>query len=129
MRGGKGGIAACACALAAVVHACGVGLAWGGKSAQRGAADARSLAAVAKEAVDAETVSFGDAGHAPVRVMRGPGKPTAPPAQPVRTETVGFGSGDAAPVTVLRGGAASPANTSNPTLQTRSEKIAFADPL
>jgi len=128
MRSGKGGITACASALAAVVLAWSVGSALGGKSAHR-SADARSLAAVAREAVDAETVSFEDARRAPVRVMRGPGKPAAPQAQPVRAETVNFGPGDAASVTVLRGGSASPVGGPDPRLQTRSEKVAFADAL
>ena len=127
MRGGKGGITACASALAVVVLAWSVGSAMGGKSAHR-SADARSLAAVARDAVAAETVSFDDARRAPVRVVRGPGKPAPPPAAPIRAETVSFGPADAAPVTVLRGGAARPVGTPEPAAQTRSEKVAFGDP-
>ncbi len=128
MRSGKGGITACASTLAVVALACGVGSALGGKSAHRGRAEPPSLAAVAKQALDSETVSFDEARRASVRVMRGPGKPVAPPTPPARAETVSFGPGDAVPVTVLRGGTASLAGTPAPAPQTRSEKVAFGDP-
>ncbi len=128
MRNGKGEITACASALAAVALVCDVGSALAGKSAHRGAAGPPSLAAVARGAVDAETVSFDDRQRRPVRVMRGPGKPAALPAAPLRAETVNFGSGEIAPVTVLRGGAASPVGAPTSVLQTRSEKVGFTDP-
>jgi hypothetical protein len=67
--------------------------------------------------------------HAPVRVMRGPGKSPPPPTPAARAETVSFGPDDVARVTVLRGGPASPEREPDLALQTRSEKVSFADPL
>ena len=119
-------------ALAVAVFACGVGAALGGNATHRGAASARAAAAaaaVAKGPLDIETLSFGDPLRAPVRVVRGPGKPPVPPARPPRAETVSFGPRDAAPVTILRGASATPAAAPDrPTPQTSSETVSFADP-
>src|SRR6266851_4623891 len=99
MRDGRGGIAACASALAVAVFACSVGSALGGDAAHRGAAKARAPAATAPTGpLVVETVSFGDLLQAPIRVVRGPGKSASPPAQPGHAETVSFGTSDAAQV-------------------------------
>lgn len=123
----------------AIAFACGAGSALGGDAARRSAVNARvvnaraaaAAAAVASGPVDAETVSFANSRHAPVRVMRGPRKspkPPAPAAPPVHSELVSFGSGDGGRVTVLRGGPATPERGPDPAPETRSEKISFADP-
>ncbi len=121
MRNGRGGItAARAGALAAIVVACGIGSASAGNAARGKAASA---------AVDVETVSFADA-RGPVRVVRGP-RHLAPPVitPPGHMETVSFGSGSTEQVTVIRGGPSSPVRGPDPAVQTRIEKIGFADPL
>ena len=126
MRSGRGGIAtAGAGALAVILLA---GAASAGDAARKRAASAPSLATVAKDAVDAETISFGDSLRPPVQVMRGPGKSTPTPAHPVSTQVVGFASPVAGQVTVLRG-SASPVRGADQALLTRSETISFADPL
>src|SRR5260370_20646102 len=107
MRSGRGGITACASALAVVGLACGAGAALGSKSAHR-AADSRSLAAVASAAGNAETVSFDDARRAPGRGMRGPGEQAPRAPLPGRAETVTLCPGAPAPVAVPRGGAPTP---------------------
>ncbi len=133
MRNGRGGIAARAGALAAVVLACGIGAALAGDAPRRSAANLRSLSALARSgSLDVETVSFADSRRVPVRVVRGPGKPAPPAAHPGRMETVSFGSSGADQVTVFRGAAATPASLPgppDPAAQTRTEKIGFADPL
>jgi len=132
MRSGRGGIAACAGTLVVVAFTCSSGSAWGGNAAHRSTAEARALAAAAAAAkgpVEIETLSFGDALHAPLRVVRGPGKAASrPPAQSGRAETVSFGPGEVEQVTVLRGASARPAEGPNPMPQTRSETVSFADP-
>jgi hypothetical protein len=131
MRNGEGGIAAGAGALAVVALVCAAGAALGANGAHRSTPEARALAAAAKAAkgpLVEETLSFGDALHAPLRVLRGPGKSVpSPSAQPGRTETVSFGPSEAAQVTVLRGGPANPAGGANTAPQTRSETISFGD--
>jgi len=133
MRSGRGGITAARMgALAVIALVCGADWALAGEAARRGAANARALAAaaaVARGSLDVETVPFADSRQAPVRVMRGPGKPAPPPAHPASAEIVSFASGGAGQVTVLRGGPASPERGPDPAQQTRSETISFADPL
>ncbi|MGH7054700.1 MAG: transglycosylase SLT domain-containing protein [Stellaceae bacterium] len=80
----------------------------------------------------AETVRFGHAGWAPVKIVRGGGW-TAPAAAPQPTkaataETVTFADPNAKPVRVLRGEGVVKAPAEGDANGPRTEKISFADP-
>lgn len=80
----------------------------------------------------AETVRFGRAGGASVRIVRGGGwTPPAPAPRPAKTataETVTFADPRARPVQILRGEGGGEARAGRDANGPRTEKVSFADP-
>lgn len=89
-------------------------------------------ATLAAHPQSAETVRFGQAGWAPVKVVRGggwtPPAPTPQPAAAATAETVTFADPNAKPVRILRGAGSGKAPTGHGVRGTNIEKISFADP-
>jgi hypothetical protein len=122
--------------VAALVAAFGWGISAGSAAAREATKPPRNPAAIvtaylAAYPQSAETVRFGHAGWAPVKVVRAGG--WTPPAPAPRSapapsvETVTFTDPNAKPVQVLRGESGRSAPERNPNGLT-TEKISFADP-